>query len=240
MGDNPQSGSIQFQQAAQAGQPAPAPVPPSPVQPAGGNGSAPNPSITPELVQQVAEAIRKDPSFKTSMFQHTDARVQQAVEAKVAQLKQLGITPTPEQTQALTQKVQQDLGQQPAAPTPSLPTPPTPAPTAPSPTGQAPAPQSGEAVDPVTAEAYAIMKQHGLEGEAVISENDPEFALIDQKTQSPYAFLKSVEQAAVAKAVRLQRDPAARSPTLAAGGGAGNPIANITDPYELLKGALTK
>jgi len=69
-----------------------------------------------------------------------------------------------------------------------------------------------------------------------VDEDDPEAKIVDMS--SPEKFLATLQAALDAKRARVQaptRNPVTAAPILGTGGGASNPIRNITDPTELLK-----
>ncbi len=88
----------------------------------------------------------------------------------------------------------------------------------------------GEALDPVTAQGYAIAQMYGLTGE------DPEAAQI--RTDSPQAYLQSITLAGQQKLARLARaehpNPA-RMPGLTPGGGPAKTDLSKKPRSELLK-----
>jgi hypothetical protein len=84
-------------------------------QPGGTEVAAPG-VLTPEqilIAKQVADIIINDPtanrSFKKSLFDHTDARVTQGIDAKVKELQGLGLTVTPEARVKIEETVTQSL-----------------------------------------------------------------------------------------------------------------------------------
>lgn len=93
--------------------------------------------------------------------------------------------------------------------------------------GKTPTPaQPGQAAansDPVTAEAWAMMQKAGV----VIEDSDPEAATLDQS--SPYAFLKSIDAAIIAKQQRLlaQGKPAEVRLPGQSGGSPGASVASL-------------
>lgn len=92
-----------------------------------------------------------------------------------------------------------------------------------------------ENIHPVVLAADDMMQRAGV----FIEPDDPELALIDQKTDDPVAFLSSVKQAIAAKQQRQQaKGSPARMPALTAQGAPGNPVTGIKDPSELWKLAM--
>jgi len=76
-------------------------------------------------------------------------------------------------------------------------------------------PGAGEVTDPVIRKAFSIME---TEGGKRLEASDPEFAIIDSKTDDPELFLASVHKAAEAYAKRTGNlSNPARIPTLAGG-----------------------
>lgn len=99
--------------------------------------------------------------------------------------------------------------------------------------------QDEEPPDPVTASAWAMMANSGVD----ILEEDPEYTqIVDRKTDDAYVFLRSIEKAIEAKRQRLavqpQGQPPSRTPTNAgAGGSLTNPVTNMTNLDELWNAA---
>lgn len=86
--------------------------------------------------------------------------------------------------------------------------------------------QMDAAPDPVTAEAWRMMKEAGI----VLEEGDPEMDKLDQE-HGPYKFLQSVEAAVTEKQRRLisqTKSPEARLPGIT-GGSAGASVEAITN-----------
>lgn len=154
----------------------------------------------------VQDALHKSQS-------HTD-KTAARITKELTRLQQAGIQATPEQVQAL---IDQEAGSaQPSQPAPAAPVSPPAAAPAQAQTQAQPAPGSEQ--DPVTAAAVAIMQEAGIQ----VEEADPEFAMVDTKTDNAGKFLASVNKAVQAKRERIQRDPAARIPSLGGGSGAGS------------------
>jgi hypothetical protein len=166
------------------------------------------------------------------LYEKGRSNFEQKVQAELATLKQSidlakasGVTITPEQEHAMkTQAIARAYETLPQANQPGQ-------------AAQPPAvePDSG-GVDPVTAQAWALMEQAGI----IINEEDPEAKLLDLTGEA--AFLASVQPAIQAKARRLAGiepgAPPARTPTnIGGGGGAANDYyGKIHDPDEIWNG----
>jgi len=103
------------------------------------------------------------------------------------------------------------------------------------PSGTAPNPEAGP--DPITAEAWAMMKA----ADVTIEDTDPEMKLVDQSGTSALKFLRSIEVAIEAKKARLATPVEARIPGPASGAAVqpASPYAGMT-PYELFAKAYSK
>lgn len=94
--------------------------------------------------------------------------------------------------------------------------------------------------DFINARTQQLYQEYGL----VVEQEDPEAKAIDQS--DPWKFLNTLEAQLQVKKDRVGADPekvadpAKTMPALGTGGSATNPIANITDPDELLKMAVKK
>jgi hypothetical protein len=187
-------------QLGQAGQP----VTPSPV-----------PAAEPAQVNQVEGSTENQPQFVTreealQLAQQAAAEVlkqaqsltdksQARVMKEIDRLSKAGITATPEQVKQMVAAEEQSQQQE-------------------VPGNQAVQPEpQGLPADPVVRKAIQIMQD---EGGGQITKDEPEFNMIDQKTDDPEVFLASVHAAAKAKAERTKSigNPA-RMPVTASGGG---------------------
>jgi hypothetical protein len=218
-----------------AGQP---PVTPSPVAEAvQGNVKVPE-YITREEAQRMAQeaseaAFRKAQGLIDKGNAGTLKQVQgklKALEDMFKLQEKVGMTVTPEQKD----KMKNDVLMQAFTETPE---------STPIPAGNQPAQvgtQDEAEQDPVTAEAWQMMKDAGI----TIEDNDPETKTLDQS--SPYKFLKSIDAAIAAKKARITSNPqqtqAVHTPTNLGASGLpnSNPIQNITDPRELLRMGLNR
>jgi hypothetical protein len=195
----------------------------------GEGGSAPV-SLTPDQIQQIAQSIIEKTEvgrrLQQSLADITRDRVEKAVQQEVNRLKALNIELTQQQVDALRAKAAELQGQ------------PSPPPGAP-PVAQ-PMPSGGQEVegelDPIVVDALRLMDEAGVQ----IEDTDPELSLIDQETDSPYKFLKSVEAAIAKKKERLQaKEVGAGLPTLGSGGGPAGVDHTLT-PHDLFKQAYGK
>lgn len=184
--------------------------------------------VTRAEAQRVADAAAEAALRKAqSMFDRGRDGILKKVQSDLATIAEtierqraIGVEVTPEQEEAMKSRVLARALDEPVAT------------DAASPAKTAPQPEAAqETLDPVSAEALGMMQAAGV----TIEDDDPEFGQIVQT--SPYAFLKSVEAAIAAKQERLALPPAGRVAGVpgAAGVASSNPIANITDPGQLLR-----
>lgn len=158
----------------------------------GGSGNTGQVQLTEAQIQAIADQIIANPRLKQGLYDHANARVdQEAVNAKIQELQAAGIQVTPDQARKLVEQQSQPISQgtQPRVEPVGQPN----VPTTPS--------AELETADPVVASAVNLMKEAGVN----IEDDDPELAIVDQKTEDPYKFLKSVETAIAAKKGRLQK-----------------------------------
>jgi len=149
-------------------------------------------TLSPEQLSQLAEMIFADRGKQMGLYQHTDAQLGKMVDAKMAELQAAGIRVTPDQARSLVERQQGQqnvsqgtLAQQAQDEQPEIS----------SETGD-------QELDPVVQDAVILMQEANI----FIGDDDPELALVDQKTDRPSVFLKSVEKAIAAKAQRLQKE----------------------------------
>ncbi len=205
----------------QAGQPAEPPA-----QPETDQTPEVNAPLTAEQIRDIARALVGDPEiskqFKRSLFQHADARVEQAINQRLAALQEMGVQPTLDQVAQISAQAQRELQS------------PSPPPSVAQPTGAPPVqPVVDEQLDPIAQVALARME----EANTIIEDTDPEVSTINLTTTDPVEYLKSVDEAIRLKQERLAKkeDPALRVP--GAGGGTGDTgaIPEGLSPYELAK-----
>jgi hypothetical protein len=212
------------------GQPPEQPVIPDASGQSAGQGTAQPQFVTLEQAQKLAKDAA-DEAFKRaqSLYSKGQAGFEKKIQADLKNLekalelqKKAGVVVTPEQENHLRQQVINQAfmadDQPPQQPSPEQ----TPA--------QADAGE--EPPDPVTASAWQMMEQAGVD----ILEEDPEFKqYVNTNTEDAYVFLKSIEAAIAAKKQRLatqpQAQPQVRTPTNVGAGGGPPPITN--DPRNL-------
>jgi hypothetical protein len=203
-----------------------------------GEGGSAQVSLTPDQIQQIAQSIIEKTEvgrrLQQSLADITRDRVEKAVQQEVNRLKALNIELTQQQVDALRARAAELQGQ---------PSPPPGAPPVAHPVAQPdayPMPSGGQGVegelDPIVVDALRLMDEAGVQ----IEDTDPELSLIDQETDSPYKFLKSVEAAIAKKKERLQaKEVGAGLPTLGSGGGPAGVDHTLT-PHDLFKQAYGK
>lgn len=229
--DGDQTKAVEFSQGGQPGGEASPPEPQSAAQPK---------YLTMEEAQHLAQeaeerAFRRAQGLYDKRSEGIEKRVQTALEGlgnTLTALKANGLEITPEVEARLRAGELERALTAPSASPPS---------TEPGPAqdpGQEPDEEPG---DPITAEAWTMMREAGV----TIEPGDPEAKTLDNS--SGYRFLKSVEAAIEAKRARLGGSPPGEAtpsqpptPPVAPTnlGGIGrhepNPIANVTDPATLL------
>lgn len=210
----------------QAGQPVETPV--IPVQSQTPEVKEP---LTADQIREVAKALISDPEiskqFKRSLFQHADARVEQAITQRLNALQQMGVQPTLDQVAQISAQAQRELQS------------PTPPPAAAQPPSVTPAqPVVEEQLDPIS--QVALAKMH--DANTIIEDTDPELSKIDLETKDPVKYLKSVDEAILAKQERLagEDNPALRVPGAGVGDGDAGAIPEGLSPYELAKMGYAK
>lgn len=182
--------------------------------------------LTAEQIREVAKAIISDPEIskqlKRSLFQHADARVEQAITQRLNALQQMGVQPTLDQVAQISAQAAKELQS------------PTPPPTAAQPYSEPPVqPVVDEQLDPISQLALSRMQK----ANAVIEDTDPELSLIKLDATDPDEYLESVDVAIKAKQERLagQGNPALRVPGAGKGDGETGAIPEGLSPYELAK-----
>lgn len=189
--------------------------------------------VTMEQAAQLAKEAADDAFRRAqSLYSKSQAGFEKKVQADLKNLekaldlqKKAGISITPEQENTMRQQVINQAFMDDGQPTQQVTSPNQPA-------------QAGEEEgppDPVTAAAWKIMEDAGIDD---IEESDPEFSLIDENTPDAFKFLRSIEAATEAKRKRLAEQSPVQQPTrtptnAGAGGSPINPITNINDPDAL-------
>lgn len=171
------------------------------------------------LIQEHSRPVAKeaaDSAFRG--MQGNVARLENAFNAKVDELKTLGITPTPEQQKIIRDNVTKEIEQGSVK------------------AGGQPANQQpqNQGYDPVAVAAQEIYTEYGT----TLNQGDPELAMVVE-TGTERTFYKTLEAAVVAKKQRLEKANAVNSPSnvplVGQRTGKGNSIAGITDVDELYK-----
>lgn len=237
MAPQPEAGAVGTDIPAGSGAPAAAPQA-APVESGAPVSSTPAQPDLSAFAALLEEKLNKFQREQQGLRAKQEERIKQTVTSMLHQLTQAGITPTPEQRAALETQVRDQVSiedgpetRPPAQGTPAPTTPPQSGATPTQPTQTQPeSPATNAAPNPQTALAWSIMDAYQVDIEA----DDPEAKLIDYS--DPNKIMVSTTQAILAKQQRMARGGL----PLTGGAGNANPIANINDPAELLRGAFAK
>jgi hypothetical protein len=212
----------------QAGQP----VTPSPVaEPA--SGAKTDAGLT---LEQVRQALREemDTYQRTQQSQRDklEARIQKTVQTQLDALRASGVEINDKVTSSVTNATRNliEKGEEPqpvSTTTPAQVQQPEPVTATP----------SNDPYQKAYQKAAKILAAEGV----TFDPNDPEMvALKGKQYADEFDWLKDIEAAVQTKKARLNQVPGTTIPTITGGATPGNPIANITDPGELLRIGFTK
>jgi len=180
-----------------------------------------------QMVNDITEqVVRRTQGLIDSQTSNINKRIQDGLsnlKSVIEVQRSAGIEITPEQEQVLRQRIISE------AYTVDPSSPPDPSTGTRNPQ---PEPQGGQEIDPVTAEAIAMMEEAGV----WIADTDPEAENIRQ-AKSPRQYFKAVEEAIAAKRERTSQtktetgeEPSGRSPTNL--GGSGGSKASLRRQYQ--------
>lgn len=201
----------------QAGQPATS-SPQNAETPSANAAENPGGETTQYVTKNEAQQLAKDAAADAvRQMQSLSDKAQAKIEKQINSLKAVGITATPEQVRKMvaTEEANESAGEisNPGAAQQQAMEPP---------------------LDPVVRKAFMIMEEAGVK----VTAEDPEFSLIDSKTEDPEVFLDSVRAATNKMAARLNvKGSPARMPAVSSNSKptvpnhAGKTGTNILDEY---------